>query len=217
MRVLRLLAIVLLIGILVVALYAGWNRNTPNQFEAALAPGGNIAFDLSAGGYRIEGTNENRVWVEINSRNVKDVHCNVTAHGTNAKVRIDGPSDNFKATIYVPQRSDLVVDQTIGNLDISGVVGNKSLALGIGRIHVEVPAGASPSLDGSVIIGSVRADMLHVGKGGFFRSIESRSNGPKLKAHVDIGDLEIASASQTKQPDDVDNSVPDENSDDNNQ
>jgi hypothetical protein len=217
MRVVRVLAIVLLIGIVGLVLYRGWNRHTPNQFEAALAPGGRVALDLSAGGYRIEGTNENRVRVEIDPNEEREVQCHVTVNGSNAKVQIEGPSNHFRATVYVPQRSDLAVDQTIGDMNISGVEGNKTLALGIGRIHVELPAGTAPNFDGSVIIGSVRSDALHLGKGGFFRSLESRSTGPRLTAHVDIGDLEIADYSQPTQTHETDKSVPDKDSDDDSQ
>lgn len=222
MRILRLFAIVILIGLVTAILYAGWRRNTPNQFEAALAPGGTVALDLSAGKYELVGATDNKVRVEIERDDSRDVQCHISVSGTKAKVEVEGPSNNFRATIYVPARSNLQVDQTIGDMEIAGIEGNKNLALGIGRIHLELPndAAASPSFDGSVIIGSVRADAWNIGKGGFFRSFESHSAGPySVHAHVDIGDLEVANgaASHTQKSGDTNDDVPSEDTDDDSQ
>lgn len=225
MRILRLFAIVILLGIVVSILYSGWRRNTPNQFEGAFAPGGTVALDLSAGGYELRGTSENEVRVVIERGDSRDVRCHVSVNGSKAKVEVEGPSNNFHATIYLPGRSNLQVDQTIGDMEISGVEGNKNLSLGIGRIHLEVPSGAAtPSFEGGVIIGDVRADAWNISKGGFFRSFESRSAGPySIHAHVDIGDLEVAGASahvdafHSQKSGDADDDVSDEDSGDNSQ
>jgi hypothetical protein len=225
MRILRLFSIVVLVGIVAAILYAGWQRNTPNQFEAAFAPGGTVALDLSAGGYNLIGTKENKIRVEIDRGDTREARCHMSISNTKAKVQVEGPSNNFHVTIYIPERSDLQVDQTIGNMEITGVEGNKNLALGIGRIHLEVQDGTTtPSLEGGVIIGSLRADNWHISKGGFFRSIESNSAGPYyIRAHVDIGDLEVAGAGthvnafHSQKSGDADEDMSDEDSGDNSQ
>jgi hypothetical protein len=81
-----------------------------------------------------------------------------------------------------------------------------------------------PSFDGSVMIGSVRADAWNIGKGGFFRSFESHSPGPyRIQAHVDIGDLEVVNtgakinASHSQKPSDAEDDVSGEDADDGSQ
>lgn len=222
MRVVRVLLIALLVGIVVLIVYKGWQRNGPNQFEAAFNPGGNVSLDLSAGGYEIRGTTDKQVRVQIDSGDANDVRCRMSVNGSRAKVEIEGPANNnFRATIYVPERTDLNVDQTIGDMEISGVEGNKSLGLGIGRIHVEVPNDSPlPTFDGSVTLGGLRATNWHVEKGGFFRSFYTRSNAPySITAHVDIGDLETVGTatkvddSHSQQSHDADEDVTDQDSD----
>lgn len=226
MRAVRVVLIVILVGIVAEILYAGWKKGGPNQFEAAFSPGGRISLDLSAGGYYIRGTSENKIRVELDSGEARDVRCHVNVDGTHAKVQLEGPSNNFHATIYIPQRSDLVVDQTIGDLMVSNVEGNKELGLNIGQLQVEVPVNAPlPNFDGSVIIGDISAHNWHVDKGGFFRGFISRSSGPySIKAHVDIGDLEVidvnpaaspkAGESHSQKSEDADDDVSDENTKD---
>ncbi|HVZ18472.1 MAG TPA: hypothetical protein VG897_15235 [Terriglobales bacterium] len=217
----RIILIVILIGIVGFILYQGWERPGSNQFEAAFNPGGKVTLDLSAGGYTIQGTTNNKIRVEIDSHENREVQCRMNVSGSDAKIAIDGPSNNFKATIYVPQRTDLNVDQTIGELIVSNVEGNKHLGLNIGRIQVEVPnTDAQPEFNGSVIIGDLQANAWGIEKGGFFRSYSTHSSSPYwIKAHVDIGDLEVDAQptlgdSHAQQSSDTDKDVSDKDSDD---
>ena len=213
----RVVLIGVLIGIIGLIVYEGWDKNGPNQFEAAFNPGGKLSLDLSAGGYNILGTADNKILVQINSHDEREVQCRMSVNGSNAKVHIDGPSNNFHVTIYVPQRTDLNVNQTIGDLEIRNVEGNKNLGVNIGRVQVEVPnSGVVPSFEGSVIIGSLRAPVWHVEKGGFFRAYTMHAGQPWIKAHVDIGDLEVVAAnpgfSHAQQSEDADDDVSDKDS-----
>ena len=201
MRAMRVVSIVfsvvIVAGVVAIILYAGWKKNWPNQFETAFNSGGDISLDLSAGGYTIKGTAENQIRVEPDANETRHVRCQMLVAGSKAKVEVEGPSGNFHATIYVPQRSELHVDQTIGDMVVTNVEGDKNLDLGIGRLQVEVPADEPlPTFDGSVVLGSLCANNWHVQKGGFFRDFYSRSSGGySLSAHVDIGDLETTEAS----------------------
>src|SRR5579884_3656901 len=192
MRAFRILLLISLVVVAATILYAGLQRRGPNRFEAPVSPGSKVALDLSAGGYQVRGTSEDKVRVQIDSGEADEVHCHITPSGAKTKVELDGPNNNFHAIIYVPQRSDLEVNQTIGDLVISNVEGNKNLALGIGRMELQLPSATTHSFDGTVLLGSLRADTWHVEKGGFFRGYQTRSSGAyAINAHVDIGDLEV--------------------------
>jgi len=225
MRILRVFSIFILVAVIAVIGYAGFQKNGPDQFEAAFNQGGKIALDLSAGGYEIRGTTDNKIKVEIDPGETREVHTTVNVSGTTAKVTVEGPSNNFHATIYVPQRSDLQIDQTVGELIVSNVEGNKNAALGIGRMQLEATSGPQlPSFDGTVLLGALKANAWHIEKGGFFRGYDTRSSSPySIKAHVDIGDLEVIdvsprlSDSHSQKSGHADNNVSDEDSDDDSQ
>jgi hypothetical protein len=205
------LLIVILVAVLIVVVVAGWRPAGPNQFEATFRQGGTVSLDLSAGGYSIVGTSGNTVRVELASDESREVHCRIETNGSSAKVELEGPSNNFRATIYVPQRSDLNVDQTIGDLVVLNVVGNKNLGLGIGDMKIEVPSDSPlPNFDGGIVIGDLRANHWHIEKGGFFRSFRSSSSSPySITAHVDIGDLmTFDPASHAQQAEDTGDNVP---------
>ncbi len=215
----RFVLIGILIAIFGLIIYEGWRKNGASQFEAAFNPGGKLSLDLSAGGYRVVGTSENKIRIQIDSHDEREAQCRINVNGSKAIVEIEGPSNNFHVTIFVPQRTDLTVDQTIGELMVTNVEGNKRLGLNIGRLQVEVPnSGVVPSFDGSVIIGSLRAPVWHVEKGGFFRGMTMQAGQPTIKAHVDIGDLEVVGVgpasgdSHAQKSENADEDVPEKDS-----
>lgn len=225
MKPARLASALFLVVVFALVLYAGWERHRPDQFEAVFNPGGTIKLELSAGGYHIKGTTENVIRVSPDMTR-GDVHCQMSVSGANAKVSVDGPSNHFTATIYVPQRTNLTVDQTIGDMQISGVQGDENLSLAIGHIQVEVPdSGPIPTFDGSVMLGGLRARNWHVDKGGFFRSFYSGANNSPytIHANIDIGDLETSNfvpsvgTLHPQQSRDADENVPDQDSEDDSQ
>ena len=183
-------------GVVVFAgiVFAGWRRNEPNRFDAQFQPGGEITLDLSIGAYTVRGTQDDKIRVEIDPWDLNAAHSEIQVTGNRARVVVEGPADEFHATIYVPQRSDIRVYQTIGEMRVVDVEGNKDLGLNIGKIWVDVsdPTGMK-SVYAQVKIGNVNAAAWHRGQGGFFRSFRAGGQGPySLKANLDIGDIELS-------------------------
>jgi hypothetical protein len=174
-------------------LFLGWRRDTTNTFEAPFQPGGEITADLSIGGYTIRGTTDNVIRVEVDPSQLPDVRSEVKVNGTSAKVVVEGPTHNFSATIYVPQRSNIKAFQSIGQLRLVNVQGNQSLSLNIGQIQVELPDPAKlKSVNAFARIGEVHAIPWHRGHGGFFPSFRANGTGPySVYATVDIGQVEL--------------------------
>jgi hypothetical protein len=193
MRIRRIVGIVVLVVLAAAILFVGWRKHGPNQFEAALQPGSTITFDLSAGGFKIIGTDESQIKIVYDPSDLPYIHSSIQTTGSAATVTLDGPSSNFHATIYVPRRSHLKVFQTIGEIRISGVDGDKKVGLNIGAVRIQVPdRNRVKYVEASVGIGSVRAENWGTNKGGFFRSFDAGGQGDySVKAHVDIGDLEL--------------------------
>jgi hypothetical protein len=189
----RIVALVFTLALCVAILVVGWRRNGPNTFEAALQPGGSASLDLSAGAYEIRGTDENRVRVEIDPASLRSAHSEIQVNGTHASVRVEGPPNNVRAVIYVPQQTNLTVDQTIGDLRIVGVEGDKYVGLNIGQIQIELPqTDQLKKVDASVTIGALTASAWHTEKGGLLRSFEASGHGKyKVSARLNIGNLEL--------------------------
>ncbi|HWR17370.1 MAG TPA: hypothetical protein VN577_21245 [Terriglobales bacterium] len=172
-------------------LYLGWQRNGPNTFEAAFQPGGEVVLDLSVGSFTIRGAAENKIWVELEP-NTSGAHSEISVKGTQAKVKIEGPSHDFKAVIYVPKQSNLVANQTMGELRVEDVEGNKSLGLNIGQIKVVADPKQIKTLDASAKIGEVNAGAWRRSHGGFFPSFRMNGQGAySLRAIVDIGQVDL--------------------------
>jgi hypothetical protein len=189
----RMLLVVFGVVVCAVILFVGWRRQAPNTFQASFQPGGTVDLDLSAGGYEIRGTADNQVRVDVSPSDLSSVHSEVRVNGDKASVRVDGPTDNFHAVIYVPQHTNLKANQTIGDMKIIDVEGDKYVGLNIGHIRIDMPSTEKiKSVDAAVTIGSVRATPWHTGKGGFFRSFRAGGQGSyTVNAHLDIGDIEL--------------------------
>lgn len=164
--------------------------------ERAFAPGGRVSMHLSAGQYAIEGSPDDKVHVSWETRDPADMRkasASVTVTGTEASIRIDGPSNGFKVRIAVPARTDLYVRLTAGEVRVKGIDGHKDLSAYAGELHVRVGrADAYRSVDTSVLAGEIQASPFGGSKGGVFRSF--RWDGPgawDLRARLTAGEIQL--------------------------
>ena len=186
------LAFVLLLSVFTLASESSLNTRMDKQFVSA----GRIDLHLSAGGYVIRGTTDNRISIELNPSQAPHVRADVKIDGNRARIDVSGPEHNFQATIYVPQRSDLVINQSVGDLRIQAVEGNKNVDLDVGSLKIDVPKAADyGNVDATVRIGSLKAPAWNAQHDGFFRSFEAHGQGKyTLNAHVGVGDMTLSEA-----------------------
>jgi hypothetical protein len=152
--------------------------------------------DLSAGGYRIEGvpTNEIRVrWTTQDPDDMSRVRAKLDVSGRDATLRLDGPSNNFKASIEVPERTDLVLRLSAGDLEVRRIEGSKDIDVWAGDLTIEVgEADRYRHVSASVRAGEISASPFKVSKGGLFRSFEADGKGPyELRVKLMAGDLKL--------------------------
>ncbi len=188
------LAVVLLLSVFTLASDSSERLNP--TIEKQFVTGGQIDLNLSAGGYVVRGTSENRISIDLNPSQAPHVRAEVKIDGNRARIYVNGPEHNFQATIYVPQRSDLVITQSVGDLRIQAVEGNKDVDLDVGSLKVDVPKAADyGEVDATVRIGSLKAPAWNAQHDGFFRSFESHGHGKySLNAHVGVGDMTLSEA-----------------------
>lgn len=191
----KLLASATLVALLQIALPAQQAPST-NEVEKAFAKGGRVHLDLSAGDYTIRGgmTDSVRVrWETRHANDMKSAGADVTIEGTHAIVRTRGPKNNFRVTIDLPQRVDLDIDLSAGDLKVSGIEGNKTLSMWAGDVTIEVgEADLYQRADATVRAGEISARPFGKTTGGLFRSLHWKGSGKYiLNAKLTFGDLKL--------------------------
>jgi hypothetical protein len=164
--------------------------------ERPFAAGGTVRFDLAAGEYRIQGTSAEKVLVRWRTRDSDDgrkVRIEVQAKDKQALIRTHGPKNGFEVRIEVPERSDLDLDLSAGDLSVRGIKGNKRVDVWAGDVSIEMgERDAYRSVDAAVKFGEIDARPFDVSKGGMFRSFKWEGGGGyNLRARLFAGDLKL--------------------------
>ena len=195
------LATAILGAALVVSLSSQTAGSRPSDsLEQPFAPNGKIRMNLSAAEYVVTGSAGNRIRIDWSVRNADQlsrVHARADVNGTEARITTDGPSNNsgLRFEIQVPERSDLYIRLTAGDIRIEDVRGNKDVELHAGDVRIDVGRAEDyHAVDGSVWAGDIHAAPFHVVKGGLFRSFDWTGTGPyRLHAKLKAGDIRLYS------------------------
>lgn len=160
--------------------------------QAKFAAGGRVRMDLCSAGIQLVGRDDNAVRVSYEPDH--DVKVRIRVLGDEADLRVTGcPSNNFKITIEIPKTSGLDVRMFAGDLEISGIAGDKDVRMHFGELRMEIGNPADCALvSASVTSGSLTASAFNVAKGGLFRSFEQSGPGKyRVHAHIGAGDLQL--------------------------
>ena len=170
-----------------------------DSLERPFAPNGKIRMELSAGDYTISGSKGQRIhirWSVRDADQLSRVHTRADVRGADASIATDGPSNNgLKFEIQVPDRSDLYVRMTAGDIRIEDIRGNKDVELHAGDVRIDVGRAEDyGSVDASVWAGDIKAEPFNTNKGGLFRSFEWNGHGRyRLHAKLKAGDIRLYS------------------------
>jgi hypothetical protein len=181
------------------------DARTSDALERTFPQNGRIRMDLSAGEYRISGSADNRIRLEWSVREADQlprVHARADVRDRDASITTDGPSNRgLKVAIQVPDRSDLYVRLSAGDLRIEDIRGNKDVELHAGDVRIDVGRAEDyHSVDASVWAGDIQAAPFHMFKDGLFRSFDWSGKGPyRLHAHLKAGDLRLYSKGDERQ------------------
>ena len=176
------------------ALIAQQTSRPSSSLERDFVSNGKISMDLSAGEYRITGSPDNKIrlaWSVRGEDRLSDVDARADIRGTEARIVTDGPMNNFKVTIQVPQRTDLYIRLTAGELRLDRVEGSKDIELHAGEMRIDVNRAEDyNSVDASIWAGEIHADPFNVRKEGLFRSFDWKGHGPyRLHASLKAGEV----------------------------
>jgi hypothetical protein len=182
------------------ALVAQQTSRPSSSLERDFVSNGKISMDLSAGEYRITGSPDNKIrlaWSVRGEDRLSDVDARADIRGTEARIVTDGPMNNFKVTIQVPQRTDLYIRLTAGELRLDRVEGSKDIELHAGEMRIDVNRAEDyNSVDASIWAGEIHADPFNVRKEGLFRSFDWKGHGPyRLHASLKAGEVWLSAKS----------------------
>ena len=164
-----------------------------NTVEKAFPKGGRVHLDLSAGDYTIRGGIADTVRVHWETGNGESARADVTIDGAHAVVRTHGPRNRFRVKIDVPQRADLDIELSAGDLSVNGIEGNKTLSMWAGDVTIEVGAAdLYKRVDATVRAGEISARPFGKMTGGLFRSLHWQGSGKyTLDFKLTAGDLNL--------------------------
>ena len=197
----RAAMVMTLVGVVLVAAPRSQTMGaaTTASIDRAFPEDGRIRMELSAGDYNISGGAEHRlrvVWSVRDAEQLPRVRARADVRDRDATITTSGPSTKgLRVSIEVPQRSDLYVRLTAGDLRVEGVRGNKDIELHAGDARIDVVRAEDyHAVDASLWAGSIHAEPFHVFKDGLFRSFGWSGTGPyRLHAKLKAGDLRLYS------------------------
>ncbi len=145
----------------------------PPVTEKPFAAGGKVCLTLEAGGYTLEASPDDRLRVRCEGAEAEQVRVDIDTRGAEADIDVRRtPRGHFRAVIQVPERTDLTIRMTAGELKVRGIVGHKDIKLRAGELDLAVPdPDAYRTVKASVWAGEICASPWRSSKGGLFRSV----------------------------------------------
>ncbi|HXZ27176.1 MAG TPA: hypothetical protein VEG08_04150 [Terriglobales bacterium] len=190
-----LLAILATCSLLAVAA-AAEPQAGPGKAESSFSSGSSLAMHLGGGDYQIRAGSGDRIVVTYSTRKEKElqkVKVEFRTRDGASELWVSGPRKDLQVTIEVPQRTNLWVRLSAGDLEVKGIEGNKDIENHVGDVKLDVSDPAAYGLvDASVHIGDLNASPFGNPKGWLGGKLRTQGTGPyRLHAHVDVGDLNL--------------------------
>jgi hypothetical protein len=170
-------------------------QDCSKPFDSPLAPGRQLSIDVRAGDIEITGTKAAALRVTCklpdDPSRAKEVKISLAA----GRLRISGGSNkSVRIRIEVPEKTNLIVRSTAGDMKIAGITGDKDVELNAGNLTIQVGDPASYRVaEGSVMAGDMNAKVFGETKGGMFSSFrkENSKGQYRLRAKLMAGDLTL--------------------------
>jgi hypothetical protein len=167
-------------------------------FEIGFPAGAKLSLHIRSADIEISGSDRAalRVTCELKQADLrKDVAIRFRGAGNSGNLSIEGgPHDDIHLRIEVPRQTNLFVRSPAGNMEVSGIDGDKDIELYAGNLTIAVgSASAYAHADASVMAGDIVASAFTVTRSGLFRSFshENASGKYRLHAHLMAGDLTL--------------------------
>jgi hypothetical protein len=178
--------------------FAKDQANCATSFKMPFRQASELRLDLRAGDIDIIGSDEAIVQVDCELKEharAKDISIAFDDNGKYGSLRIrGGPNSDVRLRIRVPRESNLILRCTAGDVDITGIRGNKDVSLRAGDLTIQVGNPEDYAFaEASVTAGDVNARAFGVHKGGLFRTFRRQNSAGKyrLRASLWAGDIKL--------------------------
>jgi hypothetical protein len=167
------------------------------HYEFDLASGKTLSLDMRSADVAIEGTESSKFTIRFEGEKADragEIKVTYKDKGDTVECGIkDGPRNDLRILIGVPQLTNLVVRMPAGVLEISEVKGSKDVRMRAGDLSIDLgDADDYASIDASVTTGEIDVSALGAETGGFFRKFHRSGPGTfRLLAHIGAGQLTI--------------------------
>jgi hypothetical protein len=189
------IALVLGLALIVVGCRHGEEKSWNGSITKDFASGGDAQITLESGSYDVKAGTDNRIHMQWTGEGDKEPRVTVTVNGTSAEVKAENTPNHFHVTIELPANTNLRVDLGAGELNVTGVKGNKEIDAKAGNVTINVGKSSDWGVvEASVQAGNLEAPAFQSSQSGLLRSLHW--NGPgKYRLHVDLaaGNLKLLS------------------------
>jgi hypothetical protein len=165
-----------------------------SPFEAKVAGGSELSMTLRAADTVVVGTDRSVVRVTCDVPDRRDAGDIKISFAANHLTLRGGPSNDVSFRIEIPRATSLRIRASAGNVDLSGVTGNKDVELNAGNLTVAVGDPASyRDVDASVWAGDLMAPAFGRVNSGLFRNFHHRNQqgSYRLRAALMAGNLTL--------------------------
>jgi len=167
------------------------------HYEFDLAPGKTVSLDMRSADVAIEGSESPKFTIRFEGEKAdraNEIKVTYKDKGDTVECGIkDGPRNNLRILIGIPELTNLVVRMPAGVLEINEVKGSKDVKMRAGDLNIDLgDADDYASIDASVTTGEIDVSALGAETGGFFRKYHRSGPGTfRLIAHIGAGQLTI--------------------------
>jgi hypothetical protein len=186
-------ALIAILAALPVIATAQTSGSCARPFEATVGSS-EISMTLRSGDVTIAGSDTQKLRVICSVRyghTAGDVHVSYAAAHLSV---YGGDHDGVRYRIEIPRSINLRVKLTAGNLDISGVAGDKDIDLNAGNLTVAVGDSKSyRDVQARVLAGNIVASPFGAERNGLFRRLqyENPKGSYRLRAEILAGNLTL--------------------------
>jgi hypothetical protein len=184
-----LIVLLILSSAFLIAQDANLEKVGESPVSAKFVSGGEIRMEVCPSQVDLTGSEENELRVDYDGGyRDEDVKVRLRITGSHADLKVTGcPSNNFHITVQMPKSSNLYFRMFAGQLNLSGITGDKDVEMHAGQLTLDV---GKPEdyfrAEASVLTGDLQASAFNVSKSGLFRSFEQGGPG-KYRLHVHVG------------------------------
>ena len=166
-----------------------------HPFEMDFPSGGNLTLHIRSADIHILGARDNKLTVHASGRDGASsttIDARFQRSGNSGDLDVSGgPHNEVTIEVHVPENTNLWIRIPAGNVEVTGITGDKDVSLHAGNLEIAVGDPASYAhVEASVTSGDIEATPFGESHGGLFRSFEKSGSGKyKLVARLWAGDL----------------------------